>query len=705
MAIVTKDSPATRPAQGAGAAPSGAPAGGGQTPPRTGGGGSSRPNSGGGGGYRPGGGGNRSHHGGGGNRPRSGGGPRPPGQGGGPRPSRPIVPEKPREKQKIELPDTITVRDLATLIHATPINLIRELMNNGVMANINQALDFDTAAIVVEPFGYEAKQKEVVVDTLDDTVIIDQVTGQPSPKLVTLKQKILAKEGAEMTETRAPIVTVMGHVDHGKTSLLDAIRKTDVAGGEAGGITQHIGAYQVDLHGRKITFLDTPGHEAFTAMRARGAHVTDVAILVVAADDGVMPQTKEAIAHAKAAQVPIIVAMNKVDKANANPDYVKQQLSEAGLQPDDWGGDTMIVPVSAKQRKGIEDLLEGVLLIAESLDTIKANSNRPAIGTIIESQLDKREGAKATVLIQNGSLNVGDAFVAGLVSGRIRAMFDFRGHRIKKAGPSIPVSITGMSDVPRAGDTFEVVEDDRTARAIVAQRMLNRGVIQREGTPSRATTLEEYFAQAKAGQSKKLVLMVKSDNQGSLPPIIESLNKLNTEDNEVRLDIIYQGVGTISESDVDLAIASGAVMLGFEVNMDTSARRKAENNGVDVRSYNVIYNLIDDVEKAMKGMLGPKMVERVLGAAEVKQVFRIPKVGTIAGSVVRTGLIQRGAKGRVIRAGEKVAEATIDSLKRLTEDVKEVKQGYECGISLEDFTDIKVGDVIECVITEEKKVE
>jgi translation initiation factor IF-2 len=425
---------------------------------------------------------------------------------------------------------------------------------------------------------------------------------------------------------------------------------------------------------------------------------------VVAADDGVMPQTREAIAHAKAAQVPIVVAVNKIDKPNANPELVKKELSELGLTPDEWGGSTLFIPVSAKQRKGIDDLIEGILLVAESLETIKANPNRKAVGTIIESYLSKREGATATVLVQNGTLNVGDTFVAGAVSGRVRAMFDFRGQRVKRASPSTPVSITGMSDVPAAGDTFEVVEDDRAARALAAQNAAIRG---RDGRAQRATSLEQYFAQAKASKAKKLLLVVKADNQGSLPPLVEQLLKLNRsinteEDDDVRLDIILQGTGGITESDVELALASGAVILGYEVQMDTAARRKAESNHVDVRLYDVIYKLIEDVELAMKGLLAPKMVEKVIGAAEVKQTFKIPKVGVIAGVRVTSGVAQRGVTGRVMRGGQQVAIGAVGSLKRLTEDAKEVRQGFECGVGIDGFSEFKTGDVIEFLTTEEQ---
>ncbi len=601
----------------------------------------------------------------------------------------------------------IALRDLGAKINVSPINIIRELMQNGMMATINQQLDFDTAAIAVSAFGWEAKPIPVVVESaIPDEVVVKGEDGKPKPRLSTLKQRLLAKEQLENASgltLRPPVVTIMGHVDHGKTSLLDSIRKSNVADGEAGGITQHIGAYMVDHGGKKVTFIDTPGHEAFTQMRARGAQVTDVAVLVVAADDGVMPQTKEAIAHAKAAQVPIVVAINKIDKPNANPQRVKQELAEVGVVPDEWGGDTLFVEVSAKQKKGIDDLLEGILLTAESLETIKANASKRAVGTIIEAELSKSKGSMATVLVQNGTLHIGDAFVAGTVSGRVRAMYDFRGQAIKKAGPSVPVSITGMSDVPSAGDVLEVVEDDRAARALAAQNLALRG----KGGAERPVSLEQYFSLAKASKAKKLYLIVKSDSQGSLPPIVDSLNKLNgtvntEKDDDVRIDILLQGTGAITESDIELAIASGAVVIGFEVGMDTAARKKADANGVDVRFYDVIYKLIEDVELALKGLLAPKIVEKVIGAAEVKQTFRIPKIGLIAGVSVRSGVAQRGSKARVMRNGQVAFTGTVGSLKRLTEDVKEVRQGFECGVGIEGFDDFKAGDFIEFLVVEEQ---
>ena len=641
----------------------------------------------------------------GGYRPHSGGARHSGGSSGGARGPRPPAQREPQTPKVIELSEAISLRDLATQINVTPINLIKELMQNGIMATINQQLDFDTAAIVSSAFGWEAKQKQIIVEsTIPDEVAVD-ATGKPTPgRVSTLRQRLLAKESAENVEglvARPPVVTVMGHVDHGKTSLLDAIRKTSVADGEAGGITQHIGAYQVDHGGRKVTFIDTPGHEAFTQMRARGAQITDVAVLVVAADDGVMPQTREAIAHAKAAQVPIVVALNKVDKNNANVERVKQELSEAGLTPDDWGGDTMMVPVSAKQKKGIDDLIEGILLVAESLDSIKANPAKRAVGTIIEAELDKQKGPMATVLVQNGTLELGDAFVIGTVSGRVRAMFDFRGNRIKKATPSVPVSITGMSEVPAAGDVLEVVEDDKIAKALAAQNAERQG---RSNGAVRATSLDQYLAQAKASQAIKMELIVKTANQGSLPPLLESLEKLNTKEtgaNNIRLNVIYQGTGPITESDVNLAIVSGATIIGFEVGLDAAARKKADASAVDVRLYEVIYKLLEELELTVKGMIPKKIITKVLGAAEVKRIFKIPKTGTIAGSIVRSGNIARNNQVRVLRGTLQLHKGTVSSLKRNTEDVREVRAGLECGIGLDNYADLKIGDVIEFISEEE----
>ncbi|MFN3705119.1 MAG: translation initiation factor IF-2 [Thermoflexales bacterium] len=621
-------------------------------------------------------------------------------------------PAMPATPKVVDLPESISVRDLATRINTSPIQVIRELMQNGVMATINQQLDFDTAAIVASAFGWEAKpltpaQTEAAPHATAQPV---EPTAEPRAEaeakhagLQTLRQRLLAQEqaaGAQLVP-RPPVVTIMGHVDHGKTSLLDAIRRSNVAEEEAGGITQHIGAYMVEHNGRKITFLDTPGHEAFTAMRARGAQVTDIAVLVVAADDGVMPQTREALAHARAAQVPIVVAVNKIDKPNANPELVKKELAELGLVPDEWGGDTLFIPVSAKQRQGIEDLLEAILLVAESSDTIRANPNRPAVGTIIESKLTKREGAVATVLVQNGTLNVGDPFVAGIVSGRVRAMFDFRGQRVKRATPSMPVSITGMGDVPEAGDIFEVVEDERVARAIAAQNLEKR---QRAEQKRRTVSLDQFFAMAKSSQAKRLLLIVKAATQGSLPPLVEQLHKLNEtiSDDTVRLEIIMQGTGDITESDIDLATASGAIVLGFEVGIDIAARRRLEGSGVEVRLYDVIYKLLEDVELAMKGLLKPRVVEKVIGTAEVLQTFKIAKVGMVAGLRVTSGMASRNAKVRVLRNGKAVFSGEVASLKRQTEDVKEVRQGLECGMAIAGFQDFAIGDTVEFFVEEEQ---
>ena len=623
----------------------------------------------------------------------------------GPRTNQPAPSAPPAAPKVLELPASISLRDLAARMNVSPINVIRELMQNGVMATINQQLDFDTAAIVASAFGWEAQPIPLVTESQAPELPATTTDSKAAPA-ITLRQRLLAKEQAEnegALKTRPPVVTVMGHVDHGKTSLLDAIRKTDVASNEAGGITQHIGAYMVEHQGRKITFLDTPGHEAFTAMRARGAQVTDIAVLVVAADDGVMPQTREAIAHARAAQVPIIVAVNKIDKPNARPEMVKKELSELGLVPDEWGGNTLFIPVSAKQRTGIEDLLEGILLVAESLDTIKANPNRAAVGTIIESQLSKSKGPIATVLVQNGTLHVGDAFVAGSTYGRVRAMFDFRGQSVKKAGPSMPVSITGLSEVPAAGDILEVVEDERTARALAMQ---NQTRLAKEREARRITNLEQLFALAQANKAQKMLFIVKADTQGSLQPLVEQLYKLNPPETAqnaeaVRLEVIYQGTGDVTESDVNLAIASGAVILGYEVGVDTAARRKAESNHVDIRLYDVIYNLIEDVEKALKGSLAPKIVEKVIGTAEVKQTFKIAKVGIVAGVRVTSGVAARNAKVRVRRGDQLVHTGTVASLKRLTEDVKEVRQGFECGLSIEGFQDFKPGDLLEFFVEEQ----
>jgi translation initiation factor IF-2 len=590
--------------------------------------------------------------------------------------------ENGNNSKKIELPSSITVRDLAQIMQTSPIDVIKALMSNGVMASINQPIDFDTAAIVASEMGFEA-----VPESPKES---EQDLGE-----IPLWRKAIAKEAVENLVARPPVVTILGHVDHGKTTLLDAIRETNVAEGEVGGITQHIGAYQAEHNGHTITFLDTPGHAAFTAMRARGAQGADIVILVVAADDGVMPQTKEAIAHAKAAKVPIIVAMNKIDKPNADPDRVRQQLAEIGLVPDDWDGDTIVVPMSAKRREGLEDLLEAIVLVADNMD-IRANPNGQVIGTVIEAELDKEKGSMATLLVQNGTLEVGDVVVVGKALGRLKALFDFRGRRIRKAGPSTPVSVMGLNEVPQAGDIFQVVPSEREARAIVSEKSQN-GESVTNGKKAQIT-LEELFDQFKAGKIHELRLIIKADVQGSLEPIVSSLKDLCTE--ELSAKILHAETGNITENDVMLAAASKAVIIGFNVQADVAARRLAEKEGVSIRQYDIIYRMIEDIEKALNGMLEPVEQETVLGHAEVRKVFRISKVGNIAGCYITDGEIKRNARGKVLRSGEVVAISEISSIKHLQEDVKELRQGFECGIALRNFSDFIEGDRIECVLVE-----
>ena len=584
--------------------------------------------------------------------------------------------------KKIELSSSITVRELAQIMQTSPIDVIKALMSNGVMASINQPIDFDTAAIVASEMGFEAVPESPQVDELDLSEI---------PQW----RKAIAKESVENLEARPPVVTILGHVDHGKTTLLDAIRETNVAEGEVGGITQHIGAYQAEHNGHLITFLDTPGHAAFTAMRARGAQGADIVILVVAADDGVMPQTKEAIAHAKAAKVPIIVAMNKIDKSNADPDRVRQQLAEVGLVPDDWDGDTIVVPMSAKRKEGLEDMLEAIILVADNMD-IRANPNGKVIGTVIEAELDRAKGAMATLLVQNGTLEVGDVVIVGNALGKLKALFDFRGHRIRKAGPSTPVSVMGLNEVPQAGDIFQVVPSEREARVIVAQKsqLEERGAIGKKAQ----ITLEQLFTQFKAGEVPELRLIIKADVQGSLEPITSSLKDLCTE--ELSVNILYAETGNITENDVMLASASKAVIVGFSVQADVSARRLAEKEGVSVRLYDIIYRMMEDIEKALNGMLEPVEKETILGHADVRKVFRISKVGNIAGCYVIDGEIRRNARAKVLRNNEIVAVGEIYSLKHLQEDVKELRQGFEGGIAIRSFSEFMEGDKIECVMVE-----
>lgn len=574
------------------------------------------------------------------------------------------------------IPESITVGELASRLKATAAEVIKKLMMMGIMASINDVIDFDTASLVAMEF--HAKIEKEIVVTIEERIIDD------------------SEDSDENLVPRAPVVVVMGHVDHGKTSLLDAIRHSDVISTEAGGITQHIGAYRVKINKGDITFLDTPGHEAFTTMRARGAQITDIAILVVAADDGIMPQTVEAINHAKAAEVSIIVAINKMDKPGANPENIKQQLTEHGVIPEEWGGDTPCIPISAKKREGIEDLLEMVMLIAD-MKELKANPDRSAKGTIIEARLDKGRGPIATVLVQNGTLHVGDVIVAGTAVGKVRAMLNERGERVKVAGPSVPVEITGLDSVPAGGDTFNAVFDERLARELVEERKIK----QKEAQFSAQTkvTLDNLFAQMKMGEIKELKVIVKADVQGSVEAVTQSLEKLSND--EVRVHVIHGAVGAVSESDVMLADASNAIIVGFNVRPDPVAAENAERNGVDLRLYRIIYDCIDEISAAMRGLLAPKYKEVQLGHAECRQVYKISNIGTIAGCYVVDGKISRNAEIRVVRDGIVVAEDKLLSLRRFKDDVKEVAQGYECGIGLEKFNDIKEGDVFEAFIMEE----
>ena len=596
-----------------------------------------------------------------------------------------------KDTKSIELPANTTVRDLADKINASPIDIIKVLMANGVMANINQQIDFDTAAIVASEFGYES--------TLE---VIDQVETEDVGE-IALWRRLIADEKQENLSKRPPVVTVLGHVDHGKTSLLDAIRSTRVAAGEAGGITQHISAYQIEHNDRIITFLDTPGHAAFTAMRSRGAQGADIVILVVAADDGVMPQTKEALNHAKAAKVPIIVALNKVDKQNANPDRVKQQLAEVGLIPDEWDGETIVVPVSATEQFGLEDLLEAILLVSDSTE-ILANPEGTLIGTVIEAERDRARGVIATILVQNGTLHVGDTLIAGLSHGRIRAMFDFYGNNIDEAGPSTPISVMGLNDVPSAGDLIRVVESDKEARVIVSDREEKlKDALQR---PQRPVTLENMFERFQEGQMRELRLIIKADVQGSLEPVVSSLQEMSASDEEgkIRVNILHAATGNISESDVDLAAASQAIVMGFNVQADEAARVTADREGVSIRFYNIIYRLTEDVEKALKGMLAPEEVTTVIGKAEVRATFKIPKIGNIAGCRVIEGEIRRNAQMRVVRNSSVIYEGDISSLKHEKDDVREVRNGFECGIGLRGFDSFQEGDILECIVREMVKV-
>ncbi len=585
-----------------------------------------------------------------------------------------------QNRKAIVIPDFLTVRELADLMGASPIQVIKELMNNGILANINQQIDHDTAAIVAEEMGFEA--------SLEAPPVVEEEEAPMIP--LPLKESMYKDEAPEDLELRPPVVTILGHVDHGKTTLLDVIRRTNVVAGEPGGITQHVGAYQVEHDGKKITFLDTPGHEAFTAMRARGAQGADIAILVVAADDGVMPQTQEAIDHARAARVPIIVALNKMDKDNARPERVKQQLADVGLQIEEWGGETICVPVSAKQKVGMDDLLDNISAVAE-LAELKANPNRTAMGTVIEGELDKSRGPTATLLVQNGTLQLGDALLIEDISGRVRAMFNERGEQIKEATPSTPVVVLGLSGIPHPGETFKVVKNEKTARALAAGRAddKERAAIQ----PARVLSLEGILDQFRAGQVKELNLILKADVRGTIEPIVDSLEKLGDED--LKVNILHRGTGNISESDVMLAVASQAIIVGFGVQIDPGASRSAEAEGVDIRLYDIIYKLIDDVDKALKGLLEPVYRDVVSGHAEVRAVFTIPRVGKIAGVYVTDGQATRNSLARVSRNNEPIYEGRVSSLRRFTEDVREVREGFECGVGLEGFRDLEEGDIIE----------
>ncbi len=582
---------------------------------------------------------------------------------------------------KIEIPSSIVIRDLAQKIEKSPIEIIKKLMTNGVMATINQPVDFDTAAIVVAEYGFEAVPEMVEENQPEET-------GE-----VPLWRKLIAEEDKGALKPRPPVVTILGHVDHGKTSLLDAIRSEHVAEGETGGITQHIGAYQAEQKGRLITFLDTPGHAAFTAMRARGAQGADIVILVVAADDGVMPQTREAIAHAKAARVPIIVALNKIDKPNSNPDRVKQQLAELELVPDDWGGSTMVIPVSAKQKQGINDLLEAALLVADNSE-IRANPNGKVIGTVIEAEVDKTKGTVATLLVQNGTLQAGDIVVAGTAHGKLRALSDYRGKPVKKASPSTPVAVLGLNEVPAAGDIFEVVESEKEAREIVQERL----EAAKTKTQSRKASLEDLFANFKAGEAKDLNLIVKADVQGSLEPIMSELEKLGK--GEIGIKILHAETGNIGENDVMLASASHAIIIGFNVQADVAARRLAEKEGVSIRLYEIIYRMNEDIEKALKGMLEPEIVEKVIGHAQVLAVFSASKLGKVAGCKVLDGELRRNARIRLVRGKDTLYEGDLASLRHEKDDVKEVRTGFECGVGFKSFTDIQVGDQLICYVME-----
>lgn len=583
----------------------------------------------------------------------------------------------------IEVPEIVTVRDLAERMETSPIDIIKELMKSGIMANINQEIDFDTAAIVAEEMGYDP------IPYIEET---DDDDGVELPEW----RNVLARERDKDLVERPAVVTMLGHVDHGKTSLLDVIRKANVVDGEAGGITQHIGAYQIQHEGKAITFLDTPGHAAFTAMRARGARATDIAILVVAADDGLMPQTREAIDHAKAAKVAIIVALNKIDLATANPDRALSQLAEVDLTPDSWGGDTLVIPVSAITKEGIDDLIEAILLTSEELEPRANPKARAATGTVIEARMERGRGSVATVLVQNGTLSKGDTLLIDRHYGRIKAMYDFNGKDVKSAEPSVPVSVSGLNGMPEAGDQFRVVKSEKEARKLVDE--IGEAQEERVAGPS----LEDFFSRMQSGETKKLSLIVKADVQGSLEPIVNSLEKIDVPSDDVELDILRSATGRISESDVMLASASEAIVLGFNVDTDSAAKVAAASEGVEIKNYSIIYKMFEDVENSLNGMMEPVYEMQIIGRAEVRALFRIRGVGNIAGCFMRLGNAERNATARVIRDSKLLHEGKVSSLKHLQENVTEVKQGFEFGVSVDGFTKFREGDLIEFLI--EKRV-
>lgn len=587
-----------------------------------------------------------------------------------------IAEQRKKQQITIKVPEEITVGELASLLRMTATEVIKKLMSLGVMASVNEVIDYDTAEIVATELG--AKVEKQVVVSIEEQIIEED------------------DENDENAVKRPPVVCVMGHVDHGKTSILDAIRHTDVTSTEAGGITQHIGAYQVEANGEKITFLDTPGHAAFTAMRARGAMATDIAVLVVAADDGIMPQTIEAINHAKAAGVEIIVAINKMDKEGANPDRVLQQLTEHELVPEEWGGNVICVPVSAKTKMGIDKLLETILLVAE-MQELKANPDRTAKGTVIEAKLDKGRGPIATLLVQNGTLHAGDVIVAGMAVGKVRAMTDYRGRKVNAAGPSVPVEIMGLDSAPMSGDGFNAVSDERLARQLVEQR--KEAAKEEEFSAFHKVTLDTLFNTLQAGELKAFNVVIKADVQGSVEAVKQSLLKI--ENDEVRVHVIHGAVGSVSESDVMLAAASNAIIVAFNTGVDPVAKENADRDGVEIRSYNIIYDAIEEIEAAMRGMRAPKYRDVDTGTAEVREVYKISSAGTIAGSLVTSGNIRREGKVRLVRDGKQLADVPLKGLKRFKDDVKDVSSGYECGISLEGWDDIQPGDVLECYVVEE----